>query len=62
MIAGEILLYGQFQHRIGQLDFIAGAPFLIFEYAEHLGLQYIAAIDRDWMALCVVRQAHHEGG
>jgi hypothetical protein len=23
MIAGEILLYGQFQHRIGQLDFIA---------------------------------------
>src|SRR5690606_38347088 len=44
MITEEGLAGLELQHRIGQLDLVAGAPLMVFEDGEYLRLQDVAAV------------------
>ncbi|MCY1248766.1 hypothetical protein D9M72_622330 [compost metagenome] len=38
------LILREFQHPVGQLDFVAGTPLLVRENVENLGLKDVAAV------------------
>src|SRR5690606_22187865 len=45
VVAVEALLLLKLQHAVGELDLVAGAPFLVLQDREDLRLQDVAAVD-----------------